>query len=163
MNYQLVVGEREVETGTVSVRTRASSVTVAPVEDRVEINAPLVALPNSRLSATGVITSSHKQDVVANNLANSATNLANTITNLRRALFAQTLFRHTELSGDLFIEAGDGTGACWPVEEGGCCDASHKNARTGLLGLLFVAFVLGRFTRLIQPLFVRIQRLAKAR
>jgi len=43
----------------------------------------------------------------ANNLANSATNLANTITNLRRALFAQTLFRHTELNADLFIEAGN--------------------------------------------------------
>ncbi|MFB9947285.1 mechanosensitive ion channel domain-containing protein [Rhizobium puerariae] len=43
----------------------------------------------------------------ANNLSNSATQLANSITNLRRALFAQTLFRHTELSGDLFAEAGD--------------------------------------------------------
>lgn len=43
----------------------------------------------------------------ANNLSNSATQLANSITNLRRALFAQTLFRHTELSGELFAEAGN--------------------------------------------------------
>jgi small-conductance mechanosensitive channel len=43
----------------------------------------------------------------AGNLSNSATQLANSITNLRRALFAQTLFRHTELSGALFTEAGN--------------------------------------------------------
>ncbi|TWF54264.1 small-conductance mechanosensitive channel [Neorhizobium alkalisoli] len=42
----------------------------------------------------------------ANSLSNSATHLANSITNLRRTLFAQTLFRHTELSGDLFQDAG---------------------------------------------------------
>lgn len=43
----------------------------------------------------------------AGHLSNSATQLANTITNLRRTLFTQTLFRHTELTGDLFAEAGD--------------------------------------------------------
>ncbi|AYD01227.1 mechanosensitive ion channel family protein [Neorhizobium sp. NCHU2750] len=43
----------------------------------------------------------------ASNLQNSATQLANSITTLRRALFARTLFRHTELSSDLFSEAGD--------------------------------------------------------
>lgn len=43
----------------------------------------------------------------AGSLSNSATQLANTITNLRRTLFTQTLFRHTELTGDLFAEAGD--------------------------------------------------------
>jgi potassium-dependent mechanosensitive channel len=42
----------------------------------------------------------------AGNLQNSATQLANTITNLRRTLFAQTLFRHTELTPELFVEAG---------------------------------------------------------
>ncbi len=43
----------------------------------------------------------------AGQLSNSATQLANTITNLRRALFTQTLFRHTELSGELFTDAGN--------------------------------------------------------
>ena len=43
----------------------------------------------------------------AGNLSNSATQLANTITNLRRALFAQTLFRHTELTADVFVDAGN--------------------------------------------------------
>ncbi|WJH40086.1 mechanosensitive ion channel family protein [Aliirhizobium terrae] len=42
----------------------------------------------------------------AGSLQNSATQLANTITNLRRTLFAQTLFRHTELTPELFVEAG---------------------------------------------------------
>ncbi|RWX79375.1 mechanosensitive ion channel family protein [Neorhizobium lilium] len=42
----------------------------------------------------------------AGNLSNSATQLANNITNVRRMLFAQTLFRHTEITGDLFAEAG---------------------------------------------------------
>jgi small-conductance mechanosensitive channel len=42
----------------------------------------------------------------AGNLSTSATQLANGITNLRRTLFAETLFRHTELSGELFTEAG---------------------------------------------------------
>lgn len=41
----------------------------------------------------------------ANQLSNSAVQLGNTITNLRRSLFARTLFRHTELSPDLFTEA----------------------------------------------------------
>ncbi|TNM62014.1 mechanosensitive ion channel family protein [Aliirhizobium smilacinae] len=43
----------------------------------------------------------------AGNLQNSATQLANTITNLRRALFAQTLFRHTELTPEVFVDAGN--------------------------------------------------------
>ncbi len=43
----------------------------------------------------------------ASSLSNSATQLANYITNLRRALFTQTLFRHTELTGGLFADAGD--------------------------------------------------------
>eukprot|EP00913_Durusdinium_trenchii_P008279 g7776.t1 len=43
----------------------------------------------------------------AGNLSNTATQLANTITNIRRNLFAQTLFRHTELSAAFFAEAGD--------------------------------------------------------
>jgi potassium-dependent mechanosensitive channel len=43
----------------------------------------------------------------AGNLSNSATQLANTITNLRRSLFARTLFRHTELSPELFVDAGN--------------------------------------------------------
>ncbi|WP_245422965.1 mechanosensitive ion channel domain-containing protein [Neorhizobium huautlense] len=43
----------------------------------------------------------------AGNLSNSATQLANTITNLRRTLFTQTLFRHTELSAELFADAGN--------------------------------------------------------
>ncbi len=43
----------------------------------------------------------------AGSLSNSATQLANTITNLRRALFTQTLFRHTELSPELFADAGN--------------------------------------------------------
>ncbi|WP_052182693.1 mechanosensitive ion channel domain-containing protein [Rhizobium sp. YS-1r] len=42
----------------------------------------------------------------AGTLSNGATQLANSITNLRRTLFAQTLFRHTELSGELFADAG---------------------------------------------------------
>jgi small-conductance mechanosensitive channel len=42
----------------------------------------------------------------AGNLSTSATQLANGITNLRRTLFAETLFRHTEVSGELFTEAG---------------------------------------------------------
>lgn len=43
----------------------------------------------------------------ATSLSNSATQLANYITNLRRALFTQTLFRHTELTGELFTDAGN--------------------------------------------------------
>ncbi|EUB96259.1 MscS Mechanosensitive ion channel [Rhizobium sp. CF080] len=43
----------------------------------------------------------------AGQLSNSATQVANTITNLRRTLFTQTLFRHTELSGELFADAGN--------------------------------------------------------
>ena len=43
----------------------------------------------------------------AGNLSNSATQLANMITNLRRTLFAQTLFRHTELTADVFVDAGN--------------------------------------------------------
>ncbi len=43
----------------------------------------------------------------ASNLSNTATQLANTITNLRRTLFAQTLFRHTQLSPELFVDAGN--------------------------------------------------------
>lgn len=43
----------------------------------------------------------------AGNLSNSATQLANMITNLRRTLFAQTLFRHTELTPDVFVDAGN--------------------------------------------------------
>lgn len=43
----------------------------------------------------------------AGNLSNTATQLANTITNLRRTLFAQTLFRHTNLSPELFVDAGE--------------------------------------------------------
>jgi small-conductance mechanosensitive channel len=39
-------------------------------------------------------------------LSNNATQLANYITNLRRSLFTQTLFRHTELNGELFADAG---------------------------------------------------------
>jgi small-conductance mechanosensitive channel len=42
----------------------------------------------------------------ATNLSNSANQLANTITTLRRTLFTQTLFRHTELTPELFREAG---------------------------------------------------------
>nr|WP_117192767.1 mechanosensitive ion channel family protein [Rhizobium terrae] len=42
----------------------------------------------------------------AGSLSNSATQIANTITNLRRTLFTQTLFRHTELTGELFSDAG---------------------------------------------------------
>lgn len=42
----------------------------------------------------------------AGSLQNAATQLANTITNIRRTLFAQTLFRHTELTPELFVEAG---------------------------------------------------------
>jgi small-conductance mechanosensitive channel len=42
----------------------------------------------------------------AGNLSNSAMQLANSITNVRRMLFAQTLFRHTEISAELFGEAG---------------------------------------------------------
>ncbi|WP_245448004.1 mechanosensitive ion channel domain-containing protein [Neorhizobium sp. T6_25] len=42
----------------------------------------------------------------AGRLSNSANQVANTITNLRRTLFTQTLFRHTELSGELFADAG---------------------------------------------------------
>jgi len=45
------------------------------------------------------------------------------------------------------VDAGDGTGACWPADEGGCCDSSNKNARTGLMGLLVVGFVLSRKRR----------------
>lgn len=45
----------------------------------------------------------------ATNLSNSATQLGNTITNLRRTLFARTLFRNTEVSADLFIDAGKAT------------------------------------------------------
>lgn len=43
----------------------------------------------------------------AGSLSNSATQLANMITNLRRTLFAQTLFRHTELTPDVFVDAGN--------------------------------------------------------
>jgi small-conductance mechanosensitive channel len=43
----------------------------------------------------------------AGQLSNSATQVANTITNLRRTLFTQTLFRHTELTGELFADAGN--------------------------------------------------------
>lgn len=42
----------------------------------------------------------------ATQLSNSAVQLGNTITNLRRSLFARTLFRHTEITPDLFVEAG---------------------------------------------------------
>ncbi|MBW6424638.1 mechanosensitive ion channel family protein [Rhizobium sp. XQZ8] len=43
----------------------------------------------------------------ASSLSNTATQLANYITNLRRVLFTQTLFRHTELTGELFADAGN--------------------------------------------------------
>lgn len=43
----------------------------------------------------------------AGSLSNSATQLANMITNLRRTLFAQTLFKHTELTPDVFVDAGN--------------------------------------------------------
>ncbi|MFN7103393.1 MAG: mechanosensitive ion channel domain-containing protein [Pseudorhizobium sp.] len=43
----------------------------------------------------------------AENLSSGADRLANTITTIRRNLFAQTLFRHTELSVALFAEAGE--------------------------------------------------------
>src|SRR3546814_106547 len=42
----------------------------------------------------------------AANLINSATQTVGTITTLRRNQFTQTLFRHTEMSGDLFRDAG---------------------------------------------------------
>lgn len=45
----------------------------------------------------------------ASNLSESANQLGNTITTLRRNLFAQTLFRHTDMSADLFLEAGQAT------------------------------------------------------
>ncbi|MGE7368405.1 mechanosensitive ion channel domain-containing protein [Neorhizobium sp. NPDC001467] len=51
-------------------------------------------------------------NVVAENaasLSDSANQLGNTITNLRRNLFTRTLFRHTDMSSDLFIEAGQAT------------------------------------------------------
>jgi MYXO-CTERM domain-containing protein len=46
------------------------------------------------------------------------------------------------------VEAGAG-GACWPpAEDGGCCDASGKNAGSMLFGIaVFGAFVLRRRRR----------------
>lgn len=43
----------------------------------------------------------------AGQLQTNATQLSTLITNMRRTLFAQTLLRHTELSGAFFSEAGD--------------------------------------------------------
>ncbi|WP_235988428.1 mechanosensitive ion channel family protein [Pseudorhizobium endolithicum] len=43
----------------------------------------------------------------AEQLSSTATQLANTITTIRRNLFTQTLFRHTEITPQLFTDAGD--------------------------------------------------------
>lgn len=45
------------------------------------------------------------------------------------------------------IDTGDGTGACWPNESGGCCDARGAGAPTAMFGLLFVGLVLRRKRR----------------
>jgi transmembrane serine protease 9 len=38
-------------------------------------------------------------------------------------------------------------GACWPVEDPGCCDASNTGARTGLVSFIVVGLILGRKRR----------------
>ncbi len=43
----------------------------------------------------------------AERLSTTANELANNITTIRRTLFTQTLFRHTELSAELFADAGN--------------------------------------------------------
>ncbi|WP_052760329.1 mechanosensitive ion channel family protein [Rhizobium sp. LC145] len=65
---------------------------------------PLVTEERNRLLNERVQINTIVDD--ATNLSSSATQLANTITNLRRTLFTQTLFRHTELTPELFTEAG---------------------------------------------------------
>ncbi|WP_437353183.1 mechanosensitive ion channel domain-containing protein [Neorhizobium petrolearium] len=86
------------------IQSRLTSLGDAPAAGQPP-EAPAVAEERSRLLNERSELNLIVED--ANNLSNSATQLANTITNLRRTLFAQTLFRHTELSGDLFAEAGD--------------------------------------------------------
>ncbi len=41
------------------------------------------------------------------------------------------------------LETGNGQGLCWP-EEGGCCDASGRNAPTALIGFALITLVLRR-------------------
>lgn len=45
------------------------------------------------------------------------------------------------------LDTGGGTGACWPQEETGCCDASPASAPTGLLAFALVGLVLRRKRR----------------
>ena len=85
------------------IQARLGSLGEAPAQGQPP-ESPAVAEERARLlnerSELNLITDD------AGNLTNSATQLANSITNLRRMLFAQTLFRHTEISGELFTDAG---------------------------------------------------------
>jgi len=42
------------------------------------------------------------------------------------------------------LDDGNGSGYCWPPENGGCCDASGRGAPTSVLGIMFVGLVLRR-------------------
>ncbi|MEB2843329.1 mechanosensitive ion channel domain-containing protein [Endobacterium cereale] len=68
---------------------------------------PLVAEERSRLANERAELNVVKENAAT--LSDSANQLGNTITNLRRNLFTQTLFRHTDMSADLFVEAGQAT------------------------------------------------------
>lgn len=45
------------------------------------------------------------------------------------------------------LDTGAGDGACWPIGDGGCCDASGRGAPTALFGFGFLAIVLRRKRR----------------
>jgi small-conductance mechanosensitive channel len=103
-----IVGEMQAASDAMKVRVeqiqaRLTSLGDPPPEGQAA-EAPAVAEERARLvnerSELNIIVDD------ATSLSNSATQLANTITNIRRTLFAQTLFKHTELSTDLFVEAG---------------------------------------------------------
>jgi small-conductance mechanosensitive channel len=85
------------------IQARLTSLGAPPKEGQPP-EAPAIVEERSRLVAERSQLNIIVDD--ASSLSNSATQLANYITNLRRTLFTQTLFRHTDLTSDLFADAG---------------------------------------------------------
>jgi Small-conductance mechanosensitive channel len=86
------------------IQARLQQIGEAPKEGQSE-EAPAVMQERQKLIAEQSQLNLISDDAAA--LANNATQLATYITNLRRSLFTQTLFRHTELTGSLFTDAGN--------------------------------------------------------